>query len=59
MAGRPEGGDLAPSSHLQDGRNEKLRIRRARVVEDGLTDQVLDDPQHAYTQMLVASILPV
>ena len=29
------------------------------VVENGLTDQVLDDPQHAYTQMLVASILPV
>jgi len=29
------------------------------VVEEGLTDQVLDDPQHAYTQMLVASILPV
>jgi len=29
------------------------------VVEAGLTDQVLDDPQHAYTQMLVASILPV
>ncbi len=29
------------------------------VVEDGLTDQVLDDPQHAYSQMLVASILPV
>ncbi|MFI5002060.1 MAG: phosphonate C-P lyase system protein PhnK [Reyranellales bacterium] len=29
------------------------------VVEGGLTDQVLDDPQHAYTQMLVASILPV
>ena len=29
------------------------------VVEHGLTDQVLDDPQHAYTQMLVASILPV
>ena len=28
------------------------------VVEEGLTDQVLDDPQHAYTQMLVASILP-
>ena len=29
------------------------------VIEHGLTDQVLDDPQHAYTQMLVASILPV
>jgi putative phosphonate transport system ATP-binding protein len=29
------------------------------VVEHGLTDQVLDDPHHAYTQMLVASILPV
>jgi putative phosphonate transport system ATP-binding protein len=29
------------------------------VVEEGLTDQVLDDPHHAYTQMLVASILPV
>jgi putative phosphonate transport system ATP-binding protein len=29
------------------------------IVEQGLTDQVLDDPQHPYTQMLVASILPV
>ncbi len=29
------------------------------VIEQGLTDQVLDDPQHPYTQMLVASILPV
>ncbi|MBL4692719.1 MAG: ATP-binding cassette domain-containing protein, partial [Magnetovibrio sp.] len=27
------------------------------VVEQGLTDQVLDDPQHAYTQLLVSSIL--
>ena len=24
------------------------------VVESGLTDQVLDDPQHAYTQLLVS-----
>jgi putative phosphonate transport system ATP-binding protein len=29
------------------------------VIESGLTDQVLDDPQHPYTQTLVASILPV
>jgi len=29
------------------------------VVESGLTDQVLDDPQHAYTQLLVSSVLQV
>jgi len=34
-------------------------MQGGQVVEAGLTDQVLDDPQHAYTQMLVASILPV
>ena len=34
-------------------------MQGGRVVEDGLTDQVLDDPRHAYTQMLVSSILPV
>ena len=28
------------------------------VVEEGLTDQVLDDPQHPYTQLLVSSALP-
>jgi putative phosphonate transport system ATP-binding protein len=27
------------------------------VVEVGLTDQVLDDPQHPYTQLLVSSVL--
>lgn len=36
-----------------------LVMRRGEVVEAGLTDQVLDDPQHPYTQMLVSSILPV
>ena len=34
-------------------------MQGGQVIEHGLTDQVLDDPQHAYTQMLVASILPV
>ncbi|MDF0601126.1 phosphonate C-P lyase system protein PhnK [Psychromarinibacter sp. C21-152] len=29
------------------------------VVETGLTDQVLDDPQHGYTQLLVSSVLQV
>ncbi|SEQ11088.1 putative phosphonate transport system ATP-binding protein [Amphritea atlantica] len=32
-------------------------MRHGRVVETGLTDQVLDDPQHAYTQLLVSSVL--
>jgi putative phosphonate transport system ATP-binding protein len=35
-----------------------LVMTGGRVVEEGLTDQVLDDPQHPYTQMLVASALP-
>lgn len=34
-------------------------MKSGRVVEAGLTDQVLDDPQHAYTQLLVSSILQV
>lgn len=32
-------------------------MSQGNVVEAGLTDQVLDDPQHAYTQLLVSSIL--
>ena len=28
-----------------------------RIVESGLTDQILEDPQHAYTQQLVHSLL--
>jgi putative phosphonate transport system ATP-binding protein len=35
-----------------------LVMRRGQVVEGGLTDQVLDDPQHPYTQLLVSSVLP-
>ena len=34
-------------------------MRRGAVVESGLTDQVLDDPQHAYSQLLVSSILRI
>jgi putative phosphonate transport system ATP-binding protein len=32
-------------------------MRAGEIVESGLTDQVLDDPQHAYTQLLVSSVL--
>lgn len=32
-------------------------MRRGEVVEQGLTDQILDDPQHPYTQLLVSSVL--
>ncbi len=32
-------------------------MQRGRVVEAGLTDQVLDDPRHPYTQLLVSSVL--
>ena len=32
-------------------------MQRGLVVEQGLTDQVLDDPHHPYTQLLVSSVL--
>ena len=32
-------------------------MQGGRVVETGLTDQVLEDPQHPYTQLLVSSVL--
>ncbi len=34
-----------------------LVMKTGRIVESGLTDQILEDPQHAYTQQLVASAL--
>jgi putative phosphonate transport system ATP-binding protein len=34
-------------------------MKNGRVVETGLTDQVLDDPQHPYTQILVSSVLQI
>ena len=32
-------------------------LKHGRIVEHGLTDQILQDPQHAYTQLLVSSLL--
>jgi putative phosphonate transport system ATP-binding protein len=34
-------------------------MQGGRVVEAGLTDQLLDDPTHPYTQLLVSSVLQV
>ncbi len=48
--------DLAVARLLS---HRMMVMRQGEVVEAGLTDQVLDDPQHPYSQMLVASILPV
>jgi len=33
-------------------------MKAGEVIETGLTDQVLDDPREAYTQLLVSSVLP-
>ena len=43
--------DIAAARLLAD---RILVMRRGRVVEQGLTDRVLDDPQHPYTQLLVS-----
>ncbi len=48
--------DLAVARILAD---RLLVMQNSRVVESGLTDQILDDPQHPYTQLLVSSILQV
>ncbi len=37
--------------------NRVLVMKSGRVVETGLTDQILEDPQHPYTQLLVSSML--
>jgi putative phosphonate transport system ATP-binding protein len=34
-----------------------LVLKDGRIVENGLTDQILQDPQNAYTQLLVSSLL--
>lgn len=48
--------DLAVVRLLAD---RLMVMKDGYVVETGLTDQVLDDPQHAYTQLLVSSVLQV
>lgn len=37
--------------------NRLMVMKDGRIVEEGLTDQILDDPHHPYTQLLVSSIL--
>lgn len=34
-----------------------LVLKNGQIVEHGLTDQILEDPQHPYTQLLVSSTL--
>ena len=46
--------DLAVARLLS---HRMLVMQAGRVVEAGLTDQVLEDPQHPYSQLLTASIL--
>ncbi|MDV5860777.1 phosphonate C-P lyase system protein PhnK [Pseudomonas mendocina] len=46
--------DLAVARLLAD---RLMVMRRSKVVEAGLTDQILDDPQHSYSQLLVSSVL--
>ena len=48
--------DLAVVRLLAD---RLMVMKDGHVVEEGLTDQVLDDPQHGYTQLLVSSVLHV
>ena len=48
--------DLAVARLLAD---RLMVMKGGHVIEAGLTDQVLDDPQAAYTQLLVSSVLQV
>lgn len=48
--------DLAVARLLTD---RLMVMKDGHVVEQGLTDQVLDDPQHAYTQLLTSAVLTV
>ncbi|NQY22723.1 MAG: ATP-binding cassette domain-containing protein [Campylobacteraceae bacterium] len=46
--------DLGVIKHLTD---ITVVMKNGQIVENGLTDQILEDPQHPYTQLLVSSIL--
>ena len=46
--------DLAVARLLTD---RLMVMKDGAVVEEGITDQVLDDPQHAYTQLLASAVL--
>jgi putative phosphonate transport system ATP-binding protein len=48
--------DMAVARLLAD---RLMVMKSGSVVETGLTDQVLDDPQHPYTQLLVSSVLQI
>jgi putative phosphonate transport system ATP-binding protein len=48
--------DLAVARLLS---HRMMVMKDGRVVEQGLTDRVLDDPREPYTQLLVSSILQV
>ena len=46
--------DLAVARLLS---HRMLVMKQGEVIESGLTDRVLDDPQAPYTQLLVSSVL--
>lgn len=46
--------DLAVIRMLSD---RTIVMLNGKIVEEGLTDQILEDPQHPYTQQLVHSLL--
>ena len=48
--------DLAVARLLS---HRMMVMKDGRVIEQGLTDQVLDDPREPYTQLLVSSVLQV
>ena len=46
--------DLAVIRMLAD---RTIVMLEGRIIEQGLTDQIMEDPQHPYTQQLVYSLL--